>query len=346
MRVLVTGGAGFIGSHVVDQLVFDGHEVVVIDTADPAALSDRYGLPDEVTYHRRDLQDPDACLEAVGGVDAVCHLAARVATDSGFSEVRSIIGQNDVATGTLLWALHRNRFNGRLVLGSSMEIYGEGAYLCPVHDEVRPGPRRPADLEAGRFEPRCQRCDSTLTPMPIAEDARPEPRTIYASTKLHQEHLCRCYAQEHPGTVMTSLRYHNVYGPRMHAEVTYEGVASIFRRQIDQGERPQVYEDGGQRRDFVHVDDVTRATVLALTADRGHDGALNVATGRSSTLLELATALCVARNSRLWPQIVGRYRAYDVRHVLGDPQRAADTLGFRTEISLADGISEFVRAQV
>jgi len=347
MRILVTGGAGFIGSHVVERLLDRGDDVVVIDCLDPASHpSDPEHLHPGATYLWRDLQDPDACTEAVEGVEAVCHLAAKIGPLGGFEELRGFVGQNGVGTATLLWALHRAHFTGRMVLGSSMEIYGEGAYLCPSHGDVRPGSRRPGALEAGRFEPTCPRCSGDLTPIPLDEDARPEPRTVYASTKLHQEHLARCYAREHPGATVTALRYHNVYGPWMPAETAYEGVASIFRRQIETGRRPRVFEDGGQRRDFVHVRDVARATVLALTAPQPFDGPLNVATGRPCTLLELATALCVARDSRLWPEVVGAYREHDVRHITASPARAAEAIGFRAEVSLAEGVLDFVRTGV
>lgn len=346
MRVLVTGGAGFIGSHVVEQLLERGADVVVLDRADPATRPSAVDLSTDAEYRWRDLQDPDACLDAVRGVDAVCHLAAKVGPAGVFADVRSFVGHNDAGTATLLWALHHHDFRGRVVLGSSMEVYGEGAYVCPEHGEVRPGPRSTAELAAGRFEPPCPQCGRAVVSTSLDEDARPEPRTVYASTKLHQEHLARCYANDHPGTVVTALRYHNVYGPGMPSDTAYEGVASIFRRQIEQGTRPQVFEDGAQRRDFVHVRDVARATVLALTHPTGYDGALNVSTGRPCTLLELATALCVARDSRLWPEVVGAFRPNDVRHLTANPARAAAALGFRAEVGLPDGVAQFARLPV
>lgn len=346
MRVLVTGGLGFIGSHVVEQLLERGDEVVVVDAVDSTSSFLATVVHRDAEYRRRDVQDPDACMDAVRGVDAVCHLAAKVGPAGAFSDVRSFVGHNDVGTATLLWALHHSGFAGRVVLGSSMEVYGEGAYVCSEHGEVRPGPRSVSELAAGRFEPPCPRCGQSVVPTAIDEDARPEPRTVYASTKLHQEHLVRCYANEHPGTVVTSLRYHNVYGPGMPADTAYEGVASIFRRQIESGQRPQVFEDGAQRRDFVHVRDVARATVLALTHPTGCGGAVNVSSGRPCTLLELATALCVAGDSRLWPEVVGVYRANDVRHITANPARAAGELGFRAEISLPEGVAQFGRLPV
>jgi dTDP-L-rhamnose 4-epimerase len=217
-------------------------------------------------------------------------------------------------------------FRGRLVLASSMVVYGEGRYRCPAHGEVRPGPRTRADLDAGRFDPPCPRCGTPVAWDVIDEDAPLDPRNVYAATKLHQEHLCAIFGREHDVAV-TSLRYHNVYGPRMPRDTPYAGVASIFRSAIERGRAPQVYEDGAQARDFVHVRDVARANVAALTADEPVDGPLNIASGTPRTVLDLATALCAGTG--LTPEVVGGGRLGDVRHVVASPARAAATLGFR-----------------
>ena len=171
----------------------------------------------------------------------------------------------------LLRELARARFRGRLVLASSMVVYGEGRYACAEHGLVRPGPRLPADLDAGRFEPPCPRCGAALAPQSIPEDAPSDPRNVYAATKLHQEHLAAAFSRE-TGVPVTALRYHNVYGPRMPRDTPYAGVASIFASALAAGRAPRVFEDGGQLRDFVHVRDVARANVLALTADEAVPG--------------------------------------------------------------------------
>jgi dTDP-L-rhamnose 4-epimerase len=345
MRVLVTGGAGFIGSHIVEQLLDQGHDVVVVDSLDPSAHDGPpAGLPAEAEWRWHELQDPAATLRAVEGVDAVCHQASKVGLGLSFSDTPAYVTNNDLGTATLLWALNEVGFAGRIVLASSMVVYGEGAYHCASHGSVRPLPRSVDDLEAGRFEPRCPVCGAHLAPSLVSEDDLLDPRNVYAATKLHQEHLCKAYTREHPGCTVTSLRYHNVYGPRMPRDTPYAGVASIFRSQIEAGQRPKVFEDGGQRRDFVHVSDVARANVIALTAPASYDGPLNIASGRPATLLEMATALCVARDARLWPEVVGGYRLGDVRHVTASPARAADMIGFRAEIGLTDGMMEFASA--
>lgn len=341
MRVVVTGGAGFIGSHLVDLLCARGDEVVVVDSLDPAAHD---GPPDdlhpEARYLWRDVREPDVWTEVLAGADAVSHQAAKVGLGVDLGDVRDYVSANDDGTATMLWAMHRVGWRGRLVLASSMVVYGEGVYTCAEHGPVRPSPRRVEDLDAGRFEPRCPTCGAALVPGLVSEDVPTDPRNVYAATKLHQEHLCAAWGREQDVPVC-ALRYHNVYGPRMPRDTPYAGVASIFRSQLTAGESPQVFEDGGQRRDFVHVHDVARANVAALTVEEGHDGPLNVASGRPCTLGEMARVLAEADGRGLEPVVTGRYRLGDVRHVVADPQAARTAIGFTAEIAPGDGLVDF-----
>jgi dTDP-L-rhamnose 4-epimerase len=324
-RIVVTGGAGFIGSHVVDLLADAGHEVVVLDSLAAHPGGPPPWLRDDVELIEADVRDPEAWLKAARGADAVCHQAARVGLGVDFGDVRRYVADNDAGAAAGLWALHELGFRGRIVLASSMVVYGEGRYRCPEHGDVRPGSRTPADLEAGRFDPPCPRCALPLAWAPIDEDARLDPRNVYAATKLHQEHLCAAFGREH-GVPVTRLRYHNVYGPRMPRDTPYAGVAAIFRSAVERGESPVVFEDGRQTRDFVHVRDVARANVAALTTDEPVDGPLNVASGVPRTVLELADGLCA--ETGLAPRVVGGGRLGDVRHVVASPARAAAELGF------------------
>jgi dTDP-L-rhamnose 4-epimerase len=253
------------------------------------------------------------------------------------------VGHNDLGTAQLLSALAASGFDGRLVLASSMVVYGEGRYACAEHGVVAPAPRAAADLDAGRFEPRCPRCGSELEPRTVPEDAPLEPRSVYAATKLAQEHLCSAYSRV-TGVPVTALRYHNVYGPRMPRDTPYAGVASIFRSDYAAGRAPRVFEDGGQRRDFVHVRDVARANVLALRVPEPVAGAYNIASGTPRTVLDMALALAEACGAGVAPRVTGEWRAGDVRHVVASPELAAERLGFRAREDFAAGMAEFAAA--
>lgn len=345
MKVLVTGGAGFIGSHVVDQLLDDGHQVVVLDNLSPDAHDGPPDyLDDRAELRIADVTDQQAVDAAVSGVDAVCHQAARVGLGIDGDDVVDYVTDNDVGTAVLLRALWRRRFAGRLVVASSMVVYGEGAYRCEVHGSVRPGLRTPAALAAGSFECPCPECGAALDPDVITEDAPLDPRNTYAATKLHTEHLAAVYGHEAQVPVI-ALRYHNVYGDQMPSDTPYAGVASIFRSAYESGSAPKVFEDGGQRRDFIHVDDVARANVLALTAPCEVTGAFNIASGVPHTVGELASALSVAYGADIArPEVTGAWRLGDVRHVTASPERAAAVLGFVAERQFADGVAAFATA--
>ena len=354
MRILVTGGAGFIGSHVVRELTAAGHEVVVVDALLPLAHEGvQPDLEPGVEHRWGDLADPVIARDVVAGVDAVSHQASMVGLGADFADVGAYVHHNDAATASLLGALHERGFAGRLVLAASMVVYGEGRYRCPVHGVQRPGPRPEAQLDAGRWDPECTACGAALVPKPVTEDSPVDPRSVYAATKLHQEHLAACFGREH-GVPVTALRYHNVYGPGMPRDTPYSGVAAIFRSSLEKGDSPTVFEDGAQMRDFVHVDDVAAANLAAAssTAERPDlQGftAVNVCSGRPVSILEVATALCEARGDSdsmgsVSPVITGQYRSGDVRHIVADPGRAAKVLGFRAAVDPSEGLREFAFA--
>jgi dTDP-L-rhamnose 4-epimerase len=314
--------------------------VRVVDRLHPGAHG---GPPDDLDARAEwvwgDLADPDVAARAVAGVDAVSHQAAMVGLGVDLGDARAYAHDNDLATATLLTALHHRRFRGPLSLASSMVVYGEGSYRCAVHDAVVPAPRSRDDLQAGRWEPRCPECGRALVPTAVTEDAPADPRNVYAATKLHQEHLCRAYAREHDAPLVV-LRYHNVYGPGMPRDTPYAGVASIFRSALESGRAPQVFEDGGQLRDFVHVTDVARANHLALGRD-ARPGSYNVASGEPHSVLEMAEAIAAARPGAPAPQVVPRFRAGDVRHVFGSADAARSALGFSARVAFCDGMRAF-----
>src|SRR5713101_4447348 len=261
MRVLVTGAAGFIGSHIAETMRAAGHEVRGLDSLTPAVHN---GRPDHVSGELvvGDVRDPAAVDEALAGVDAVCHQAALVGLGVDLSDLPAYADVNVTGTAVLLEAMGRHGIP-RLVFASSMVVYGEGAYDCRRHGRVRPAPRGPDDLSAGRFEPRCPDCGQELTTATVAESAPLDPRNAYAASKVAQEHLAATWARMTGGSAV-ALRYHNVYGPRMPRDTPDSGVAAIFRSALEGGRAPEVFEDGGQRRDFVHVRDVAQANLRAL----------------------------------------------------------------------------------
>ncbi|MFI5683509.1 NAD-dependent epimerase/dehydratase family protein [Streptomyces sp. NPDC051636] len=330
MRVLVTGGAGFIGSHVVEALSARGHEPLVFDVRETPGA---------------DVRNPAAVARALPGVDAVCHQAAMVGLGTGFADAAEYVSRNDLGTAVLLTAMAQAGVR-RLVLAGSMVVYGEGWYECPRHGVVRPGPRAVADLDAGRFEPPCPRCGTDLSPGLIAEDAPADPRNVYATTKLAQEHLAAAWARATGGSAV-SLRYHNVYGPGMPRDTPYAGVASFFRSALARGEAPRVYEDGCQRRDFVHVRDVAAANVAALEAGspQGALTAYNTGSGEPHTVGEMARALAAACGGPK-PVVTGEYRLGDVRHITADSARLRAELGWKPEVGFETGMREFARARL
>ena len=343
--ILVTGGAGFIGSHIVDALIDRGDEVRVLDSILPAAHAVR---PDYLNpmaeFVEGDVGAVETISRALPGVDAVCHQAAMVGLGVDMSDVDDYVRHNDLGTAVLLKALGANRFRGRLVLASSMVVYGEGAYRCEEHGRVAAPPRDGSRLAASRFATTCPICDNELTPIAVDEASPLDPRNVYAATKVHQEHLCFAFSRETTVPV-TALRYHNVYGPRMPRNTPYAGVASIFISALAAGDRPRVFEDGRQVRDFVHVRDVARANVIALTGADPEPGVFNVASGTPRTVGEMAEALAdAAGNGAPRPLVTGEFRLGDVRHVFASAERAERVLGFRAAEDFHEGMAEFARS--
>lgn len=333
MKVLLTGGAGFIGTHVAAALRVAGDEIVVFD---------RVHVPDDPAAVVGDVTDLAAVVAALEGVGAVCHQAAKVGLGVDFGDALGYVSDNDLGTATVLTALHERGFAGTFVLASSMVVYGEGRYRCADHGIVPAAPRRPIELNAGKYEPPCPECGAPLVPEAVPESAPTDPRNVYAATKLAQEHLAFAFAREHPDVSVTALRYHNVYGPGMPRETPYAGVSAIFADALGAGRAPQVFEDGGQLRDFVHVRDIAAANVLAVHA--AAPGAFNVASGQPRRLLDMAEALADAFGAHApRPEVVGGWRAGDVRHVFASPDRARHELGFAASVDFVDGMNELAQ---
>jgi dTDP-L-rhamnose 4-epimerase len=341
MRVLVTGSAGFIGSAICRHLEEAGDEVVRVDLMVPQAHGS--GPPPAGT-HRLDVRDAESWTRLLDGVDVVCHQAALVGAGVRVSDLPLYAAHNDLGTAALLSAMHVVDVR-RIVLASSMVVYGEGRYSCPEHGTQTPGPRVPADLDAGRFDPPCAACGGPLGWDLVEEDAGLDPRSGYAASKVAQEHFAAAWARQVDGGSI-ALRYHNVYGPGMPRDTPYSGVAAMFRSSLERGEPPQVYEDGGQMRDFVHVDDVARANVLALhaVAERSGSTAYNVCSGRPISIGEVAALVAAGARHPREPVVTGDFRPGDVRHVVASPRRAAEELGFTAQVTPERGLEEFATA--
>ncbi|MEO9220719.1 MAG: NAD-dependent epimerase/dehydratase family protein [Mycobacteriaceae bacterium] len=339
MRVLLTGAAGFIGGHIWTALTEAGHEVVPVDAMLPLAHGAGATAPPGVAH--LDVRDGDALIQALEGIDVVCHQAAMVGAGVDAADAPMFATHNDFGTAVVLAAMAEVGCE-KLVLASSMVVYGSGRYTCPSHGDVDPQPRRREDLDAGVFDSACPHCEQRVDWALVGEDAPLRPRSTYAASKLAQENYALAWTLATGGGV-TALRYHNVYGEHMPRDTPYSGVAAIFRSSLEAGQAPQVYEDGGQVRDFVHVSDVAQANRLAVESTLDGFRPFNVCSGTPVTIGDVASTLSRAHGGRE-PVTTGQYRSGDVRHVVADPARAAHVLGFRAAVAPDQGITEFAHA--
>ncbi|WP_024799423.1 NAD(P)-dependent oxidoreductase [Nocardia sp. BMG51109] len=339
MRVLLTGAAGFIGSHIRHALDDAGDEVVPVDLMLAAAHGPGAAAPDGV--RQVDVRDPDAVPALLTGVDVVCHQAAVVGAGVSAADAPAYASHNDLGTAVLLAAMADAGVR-RLVLASSMVVYGEGRYRTVDSDYADPPPRRREDLDRGRFDHRDAATGEPLSWAPIEEDSPLRPRSLYAASKVAQENYACAWAAATGGTV-TALRYHNVYGDGMPRDTPYSGVAAIFRSALAAGESPRVFEDGGQMRDFVHVRDIAAANVAAIHRAPPGFLPLNIASGTPISIHAVAEILARAAGGKA-PVVTGEYRPGDVRHIVAGPEKAREVLDFGATITPDEGLAEFATA--
>ncbi|ABY22437.1 UDP-glucose 4-epimerase [Renibacterium salmoninarum ATCC 33209] len=346
MRLLVTGGAGFIGSHLIDAALAEGWQVRILDSLDPSVHRSTPSLPDGVELIRGSVTDPHAVLTPLDGVTAVSHQAAKVGLGLNFQDAPDYVAANVHGTAVLLAAMSKRGLR-TLVLASSMVVYGEGAYADSRGELVRPGPRTVEDLRNGIFDPRHPVTGELLRPELVAENALLGPRNVYATSKLAQEHLASNWAREVGGRAF-ALRYQNVYGPRMPRNTPYAGVASIFRSALACGEAPKVFEDGQQRRSFIHVEDIASANVAALQAVQQPGAAFqayNVGSDTVHTIGELAATLAQLSDGPA-PEHAGDYRLGDVRHITASSESIRAELGWRQKWDFEAGMQQFAQAEL
>jgi dTDP-L-rhamnose 4-epimerase len=349
--VLVTGGAGFIGSHLVDALLRRGHQVRVLD----AFIEQVHGnalspLPAEVEIISGDVRDRELVAAALEDVEAVFHQAAEVGVGQSMYEIQRYVAANTLGTAALLEALLARRGQVRkLIVASSMSIYGEGAYRCRACGPnatgactvLAPARRCAAQLTARDWELRCRVCRSALEPVPTPETKPLDPASVYAITKQDQEQLCLTVGQAYDLPTV-ALRYFNVYGPGQALSNPYTGVAAIFSSRLLNGQPPLIFEDGGQSRDFTHVSDIVQANVCALEADAANFQAINVGTGVATTVKRVAELLAQGLGIAIEPEIEGRYREGDIRHCVADISRARALLGYEPSVSIEEGIPQLL----
>jgi len=343
-KVLVTGGAGFIGSHIVDALVARGNSVRVIDNLLPQAHSGR--IPDyfnpDAEYHFADLRDADSVDAALEGVDAVFHQASVVGIAHSFQFIRRYVEGNSVGTAVLLEALvaRRDRIR-RLVVASSMSVYGEGTYLCPEHGHVYPQPRSTEQLGLRQWEVQCPRCGVLTAPVPANEDRPLHPQSVYAIGKRDHEELSLVVGKAY-GIPTVALRYSNIYGPRQSLHNPYTGVVAIFCARLKNGNPPVIFEDGQQLRDFTSVRDAVQANLIALDHDDAPGQVYNVGAGDRVTILEMARMLSDHYGGAIEPIVNGEARSGDTRHYLTDISRLR-SLGYAPMVRLREGLADLVR---
>jgi dTDP-L-rhamnose 4-epimerase len=339
-HVLITGGAGFIGSHLADALLARGDRVRVLDSLDPQVhgTTDRPEyLHPEVELHIGDVRHRAAVEAALGGIDAVVHLAAAVGVGQSMYAVEKYTSVNALGTAVLLEALAQVRVK-RLVVASSMSVYGEGLYMTEDGHMSTASTRSLEDLRRGQWEPRDDK-GRLLTPVPTPETKPPSLESVYALGKYDQERLCLLLGRAY-GIPTVALRFFNVYGPRQALSNPYTGVLAIFASRLMNDRPPLIFEDGLQQRDFVNVKDIARSIVLALDKPEVSDTVLNVGSGQALTIREIARCLAEALESTVEPEITGQYRVGDIRHCFADISRATELLGYRPEVSLDAGMRE------
>jgi len=345
-KVLVTGGAGFIGSHIVDLLVQNGCKVYVLDELEAQVHRGRKTAPEylhpKAEFIYGDARDKKLVDKLVSGVDAVIHEAALVGVGQSMYQIDRYVMNNDGSTGALLQAVveHRDRIK-KIIVASSMSIYGEGRYVCPKCGPIAPGTRREEQLLAHRWELECEKCGSIAKPAPTDEAKPLICESIYAVTKKTTEELCLVTGAAYKIPTV-ALRYFNVYGPRQALSNPYTGLLAIVASRVLNGKAPLIFEDGGQSRDFVSVKDVARANLLALNWKGKGQEVINIGTGRPLTVNQVVAAVSKGLNGKQTPIITGKFRAGDIRHCCAEVKKAEKILGFKARVKFEDGFPEFL----
>jgi dTDP-L-rhamnose 4-epimerase len=346
MKILITGGAGFVGSHTADALLERGHSVRVFDNLDPQVHGETPEIPGylhhEVEFVRGDVRDREALKEAIADMDVIYHLAAAVGVGQSMYEVQKYVEINSLG-GAVLLDILANEDHGvsKLIVASSMSIYGEGQYLCHECGIVYPKLRSATQLENRDWEMHCPNCDAIVDPMPTNEDKPLFPTSIYAISKRDHEEMFITIGRAYDIPTV-ALRYFNIYGSRQALSNPYTGVAAIFSSRLLNHQSPIVFEDGLQSRDFIHVSDIVQANLLSLEKDEANFEVFNVGTGRKLTILDMGNILIESLAPELELAVLGKFREGDIRHCYADISKIQTKLGFSPKVAFEDGITELV----
>ena len=340
-KILVTGGAGFIGSHLVDSLVEKGHEVRILDSIVEQVHGDK--IPEHLNknaeFIKADVCDSEAVAKALDGIEVIYHEAAEVGVGQSMYEIVRYVKANDLGTAVLLEeVIKRPAQFKKLVVASSMSIYGEGAYVCESCDEkIYPQLRPNEQLDAHDWELKCEKCGGELKPIGTTEEKPLFPTSVYAVSKQDQEQYCLSVGRAYKIPTV-AFRYFNVYGTRQALSNPYTGVCAIFSARLMNEQSPMIFEDGGQTRDFVHVSDIVQANLLALETDKADYHALNIGTGRPISVKEISQMLAKGLGKEIEPEIIGKYREGDIRHCVADITKAQNLLKYQPKVKLEDGL--------
>lgn len=342
-NVLITGGAGFVGSHLADALLRAGYGVRVLDSLTDQVHQGRPPsyLSPEVELIVGDVRNPEAVRRALSGVDVVFHFAAAVGVGQSMYEISRYIGVNTQGTAELLQAILDSRHAPeKLIVASSMSIYGEGQYLCSECGcEATPRVRSLEQLKTGSWELQCSRCGGLLKPVPTREDKYSDTNSIYALSKRDQEEMCLMYGRTY-GLPVTALRFFNIYGARQALSNPYTGVAAVFAARLTNGQPPLIFEDGEQMRDFVSIHDIVRANMLAMKRPESHGEVINVGCGKAISVTRVAMLLAKALGKDIPPIVTRKYRSGDIRHCYADVSKARHLLGYEPQVTHEEGFSE------
>lgn len=342
-RILITGGAGFVGSHLADQLLREGHAVRVLDNLTPQVHA--HHVPDylsaDVELMIGDICDAGTARRALKDIDVVFHFAAAVGVGQSMYEISRYVSTNTQGTAELLQAMLDTRQTPeKIVVASSMSIYGEGCYVCSqCARKAAPPMRSLQQMKSGQWELRCRYCGGILRPTPTDEEKPSQTTSVYALTKRDQEQLCLIYGRTY-GVPVTALRYFNIYGTRQALSNPYTGVAAIFASRLMNNQPPLVFEDGRQMRDFVSVSDIVRANLLAMERPQSDGEVINIGSGKPNSILRVAEILARALGKSIEPVVTRKYRAGDIRHCYADLSQARALLGYEPQVTHEEGFRE------